>query len=300
MKNKIILFLTLTIYLMSIISLTSALTIESVSTSPKEIAPGESSTVSIEIKNDAEEDITDISVRLDLEDSTTETIPFAPYDSSSEDSFDVIKEDKTKEAQFKIIALSNAKSGVYKIPLTITYYDDGGTKRTKTSLISLTINSKPIITANIEEALLLKGKENKVIIKVINKEISDAKFLEVELKEGNHYKILSSKTDYIGDLDSDDFDSAEFTLYLEEGTFNSINLPIAVHYKDAINKDYSENYDLQVKVYTQKQAEDLGLITKSNTLFYIGVILVVVIVWIVYRKIKKSRKLKKTRIEENN
>ena len=118
MKN---LQLTLITGIMIILSLAcvSALTINSVSTSPSQISPGETSIINIELENDGQYDIKDVSVSLNLLDTPTSRLPFAPYDSSSEFTINEIREDRTKYAEFEIIVLSDAKSGIYKIPLEI-------------------------------------------------------------------------------------------------------------------------------------------------------------------------------------
>lgn len=289
MKNeKIAALVILAISLISMLSLASALTISSVSTSPSEIAPGESADVVIRIENDADNDIEDVSVSLDL----TE-VPFAPFDSSSEQSFDEILEDKSKEVEFEIVALSDASSGVYKIPVKITYTEDTQLK-TKSSLISLTVSSKPILGASVEDGLILKGQESEVTIKVVNKGLSDVEFLEVELGSSNYYSLLSQGNVYVGDIDSNDFDTVTFNLFFKENAPSSVSLPVTIIYKDALNKEYKEDFSPNLRVYTTEKAIELGLIKPNNTTYYILGVVVLIIIWIIYRRIKKRRKLKKT------
>ena len=294
MKIKRLGSITILIILISLAS-TQALMISSVSTSPNEIVPGEVSTIKIGIENDGDKDIEDVSVSLDLAE-----VPFAPYDSSSEYNIDEIRDGKVKYAEFEIIALSGAESGIYKIPIEITYKEEGENEKiTKNSLISLTVNSKPIIGVGIEDGLLLKSQENEVNIKVINKGLSDVKFLEVRLGSSTYFDVLSSKNVYIGDVDSDDFDTAKFKIFFKENAPNSINLPVRISYKDALNNEQTEEFSLQIKVYTKKKAIELGLLEKSNTLAYVSVAIAVVVIWIVYRKIKKRRKLKKAKADSS-
>src|SRR3989344_5921840 len=87
----------------SFINLISALTVDSVSFI-NEIKPGKTTTISIGLENDANEDIEDVSVILDL----TE-LPFAPYNSASEYTIEKIKEGGIKSAEFEMIVLNNAK-----------------------------------------------------------------------------------------------------------------------------------------------------------------------------------------------
>lgn len=303
MKKQILPLMFAVFLSLAFISLASvqALIIESVSTTPSEIAPGETSIIRLGLENNAEEDIEDVSVSLifreAIKDSfsnvvTVNEVPFAPYDSASEFNIDEIKDGKTKYAEFKIKALNDAKSGIYKIPLQITY-EEGGVIKTKSSLISITVNSKPIIGVSIEDGLLLKGNENKAVVKIVNKGLSDVKFLEVEIKKGAYYTILSQANVYIGDIDSNDFDSADFNLFFKENSPSTINLPVSVTYKDSLNKGYTEDFTLPLRVYTKEQAIQLGLLKKSNTTTYIIVVVVLIIIYIIYRKIKKWRKMKK-------
>jgi len=278
------------IYLISMIGMVSALTITAVNTNPEEIAPGETASVSIRIENEQGKDVEDVSVILDL---IGPDIPFAPYDSSSEYSIDEIEDDDSEYAEFEIIALSDAQSGIYKIPLIINYQIDGKAQPPKNSLIGISVNAEPIISASVEDGLLLKPQENEINIKIVNKGLSDVKFLEVELASSTYYNILSSENVYIGDVDSDDFDSAEFKIFFKANAPSSINLPVTIIYKDALNKKYIEDFDLRVKVYTRKKAIELGLLEKNNIPMYTGIIIGLIIIFFGYKKIKKRRKLKK-------
>jgi len=270
----------------------SALTIKSVYAMPNEIAPGETAIIEIQIENNADNDIKDVSISLVLIDPTNQVIiPFAPFDSSSEKSFDEIDEGDDETAKFKIIALNNAESGIYKIPLHIEYNENDEIK-TKDSLISVNINSKPLLNLNFEEDLLLKGQENEVNLRVINKGLSQIKFLEMEIGGSTYYDILSSNHVYLGDIESDDFDSGEFKIYFKANSPNSIILPVTLTYRDAMNNQYTENFNLNLRVYTTERAIELGLINKNNTGVYITVVIILVIVYLVYRKLRKRKKSK--------
>ncbi len=290
MKKQIITLIFLILLSLVFVSSVQALVINSVSTVPGQIAPGETSNIRLGLENNGEGDIEDLSVALDLSD-----VPFAPYASASEFDIDVIKEGKTKYAEFKIIALNNAESGIYKIPLKISYYDENREKATKESLISITVNSEPIIGISLEDGLLLKGTENEIQVKIVNKGLSNVRFLEVEAKGGTYYSVLSQKNVYIGDIDSDDFDSVNFKIYFKENAPSTIKLPITVFYKDAVNNEYKEEFSLSLKVYSQEEAIRLGLLKKSNTITYVIVIVVLIVIYIVYRNIKKRIKLKKAK-----
>ncbi len=282
----------LMIYILSLAGMASALVVKSVSTNPAEIAPGETSVIEIELENDGENSIIDTSVVLDLKD-----VPFAPYGSSSEDSIDEIEEDEDETARFGVIALNNAKSGIYKIPMIISY-DDGNSVKTRSSLISLTVNSKPVLGIEAEEGLLLKGVKNELAVRITNKGLSDVRFLEVELGSSSYTDLLSQKKVYIGDIDSDDFDSAGFQIFFKKNSPDKVIVPVTLNYMDATNSVKSESFDLVLNVYSREKAIELGLMKQSYTLYYIAGVVLVIVIFFVYRSWRKRKRLKRANSSE--
>ena len=292
MEKRILILILSILFLLSLINLNFALIIDTVSMTPNEIAPGESAIINIEIENNGKEDIEDISVSLNLE-----GIPFAPYNSATDYNIEEIKNDDQEYARFEIIALNTAKSGIYKIPVEITYIQND-MQIIKNSLISIIVNSEPIISVIIEDNLLLKNKEGELLIRVTNKGLSDTKFLEIEIADSIYYKILSSRTSYIGDIDSNDFDSAKFKIYFKQNIPDQINFPVTIHYKDGINNDYVKNFYIPLDIYSKEKAIELGLIKKSMTGLYFMVLITLIILYIIYKKVKNKKRMRK--IKESN
>lgn len=284
-KIKTILILLIgAIYLFSILSLSSALTISSVSTNPDSITPGETSNVIIYLKNNAEDDATEVSISLDLT-----NLPLAPSESGTQYGFDTIESGKTKQAQFTLQAFSNAASGTYKIPVTVSYKDVNSQLITRQSLISVIINSQPIMDVNVQDGLFLKGKTNQITITVINKGLANVKFLEVNAGTSPYYTLLSQSNVYIGDVDSNDFQTTEFKILFKDNAPSTVNLPINIVYKDIANKEYSQNKDLGLKVYTNQEAMNLGLVAKSYGIYYFLIIIALILIFILYRMVRKRK-----------
>lgn len=287
-NTKLIVTITLlALYLLSLVSMASALVVSSVSTNPMEIAPGETSTIEIVLENDMNIDISDVSVALDFRE-----VPFAPFESSSEDSIDKIEEDEDEKARFRIIALNDAKSGIYKIPVSISYIENEIVK-TKNSLISLNVNSKPELGLEVEEGLLLKNSRNDVEITIINKGLSDVRFLEIELGDSGYFEVLSRKKIYVGDIDSDDFDSVDFNIFFNKNAPDKVNLPVILTYKDSSNNEIRDNFNLVLDVYSREKAIEFGLITESKTSTYVGIVVLLVVIFLGYRSVRKRMKKKK-------
>jgi len=284
MKFKTIFLAILVINL--IVGLASALTISSVESMPGEINSGEKVTLSLTIENNLDQDVENVVVTLDLKD-----VPFAPYHSSNEVSFEKIKEDKEKTAEFDLIADSDAESMAYKIPVKISY-TIGGNESLSEGVISLIINARSEIQVNVEDSLLIKGRNADLKIKVINSGLGNAKLLSVEIKPVVGIKITDNEKKYIGDIDSDDFDTADFKVKVSEKAPSIINLPVEISYRDSRNNEITEIKNVVLNIYTEKQAISLGLIKKSSVLNIIIGIVIFLILYFIYRKIKKARKRK--------
>lgn len=282
--------LIISIFLISLacLAIVDAVTIKDVSSSPQEIKPGEVASVSIEIKNILEDDVENLNVKIDLSE-----VPFAPYQSSSEEFLDELDDGDKEKFTFKLIALPETASGIYKIPVKISYDYDGKNK-TKEELVSLTVNSEPELKISLEDSVvLIKGKENEIVIKIVNSGLSDVKFVYLKASDTTGMKFLTNNEQYVGDVDSDDFESVRYKIYLNQDISDSVALPVILQYKDATNKEYITTDTIILRTYSLKDAQVLGLVAKQNYTLYI---FIGIVFWgyIIYRIIKK-RRLKKKR-----
>lgn len=285
MKTQILKISYAIIFIVALLSLASALTIKSVSSNPEEISPGSNAKVTIEIENNVGEDLENIAVILDLS-----QVPFAPYKSSAEKIIEEINEGDTEKVSLELIALSEAKAGIYKIPVSINYNLDDA-KVVKTNFIALTINAEPEIELSSEDTII-KGENNEINIQITNRGLAEIKFLGIEVGPTAGIKIIGQNKAYIGEVDSDDFDSAKFNVFIYKNSKSTINLPVNLTYKDATNKIKTETQVLKINAYSRSEAEELGLVKKDGKSFYIIFLLVIVIAFVIYRKLKKRRKRK--------
>jgi len=276
--HKILMLGILAVLLVSLIGIASAVTIKDISKNPQEVAPGKSINVKIELENNLDNTAEDVSVSLDLS-----SVPFSP-ETSSESFIEEIRESKTKYAEFDLIADADAEAGSYKVPITLSY-KIGDVASQRTAFISIVINAKPnlIVTS---ETNLITGQNNKLDIKITNTGLAKAKFLSIALDTSTAYKILSPNSVYIGDLASDEFDTASFDVLINA---NQISIPVTVTYKDMSNNDYTEKIEVPIKSYSKEQAVSLGLVKKSNLIVYAGIVVTIILVIIIYRKIKKRK-----------
>ena len=291
MKNKFILMLGM---ILIGLTLVSAVSITDVSNTPKEVAPGKVVNINIEIENIFDYDVTNLDIKLDL---SSENVPFAPYQSSSEKFLDELDEGDEDNFKFKLITLPDTSTGIYKIPVKISYFYEQGNSSLqgeKQELISIIVNSEPELKISLEDSVILtKGKENNLVLKIINSGLSDVKFLYANVNDMNGLKFLSEKKKYLGDIDSDDFDSVDYKVSVSSNAPNTITLPIILTFMDATNKEFTRTENLILKTYSLKEARKLGLVEKSKLTSYF-VVFILILGYVVYRFLKK-RKLKNKR-----
>jgi len=286
MKTKIMPIILGIVLIVNLLSIVSAVSITNVMSTPDEIAPGQIADVSIEVENIFDYDVTNIRLKLDLTAS-----PFAPYQSSSEKFLDELDDGDEDEFKFRLIVLPDTASGIYKIPTQITYTDVNGTNVSKSDTISLIVNSKPELKISLEDSITIKGKENKISVRIVNSGLADVKFVYVILNDASGIRVLNENEQYIGDINSDDFDSIDYNIFVNTGTSNSMSLPVTIKYRDATNKEFTETKTIELKSYSLKEAQSLGLVAKPSYKYYI-IVVILIVFYVIYR-IRKSIKKKK-------
>lgn len=265
----------------------SATTVKVIATTDM-IAPGETAQININIQNSAEYLMKDVTIKLDL---NSDSIPFAPWGTTSEKKIKRIPSGQSADVKFNLIALPNAKSDVYKIPLNIGYYDELGDNYTKNDLIGLIIGDVPELRAEVKSNEIYSSRgSGKIILNFVNTGLTDIKSLNVNLEEpikdfkifgvklwtSKGYEILSSNNIYIGDVDVDDDETAEFRLKLKG--VNKVTLPLSVEYRDANNREYNQKLDVELKIYN---AKDMG-VSKGRGWWKTLLILAVLIIFYVF------------------
>jgi hypothetical protein len=200
------------------------LDITSIVSDPKQITPGESSVISISVKNLADSLLKDIKLKLDF---ASADLPLAPYQSSSERRLSILKSGFQDSLQFSVIADPEATPGLYKIPLNISYNDEKGRSFSINDILALTIGEAPKIRPYLKKSTVLQANQaGKVTIEIANAGTSDVKFLELELLPSKDYELVStSNYIYVGDVDSDDTESEEFDIFINRRV-KTLNLPI--------------------------------------------------------------------------
>lgn len=255
-----------------------SLYILNVTTSPEEIQPGSDADISFIIKNVAPYSLRDIIMNLELPSQ------FAPQETSKK-KIRALDGLNTSEIIFGVIALPDAQEGIYKVPFSLTYLDEIGSSYSENTTISLKVSTSPKIFAEVTSSDIYEGNLlGSINIRIANTGVGDIKFLVAELLPSSQYGVIGSNKDYVGKIPSDDYETIDFKIKVSE--VKDTKLLLKLGYSDSNNKEYTKNVEIPLKVIS---AKDAG-IKQNNSKSFILVIIGILILYIVYRQIRKRLK----------
>ncbi|MBD3164839.1 hypothetical protein GF323_06600 [Candidatus Woesearchaeota archaeon] len=276
----------------------AVLAINEISSNPEKMLPGKEAEVSFNLENMATSVLKDIKLKLELfttVGTTTTELPFTPIGSGNEKTISKIDSRKSEEVDFKLFVDSDAESKVYKVPYTLTYSDEIGTNFTRSGYLGLMIDAEPDVSINIDNTdIYSAGAKGTIDIRIVNKGFSDVKFVDLVLSETENFEILSNPEVYIGNIDSDDYESAEYTLLVNGRATEEVNLPLNVEYRNSNGKFYSEDINLKLELFSGKELQQRTNGGGNSSVGIIVIIVILVVGIFVWRRWKKRKKNKQT------
>ena len=284
MKNKIFNKLTFGVFgiILAIFALSFASSIV-VDADYITLFPGEEGRITVEIENNENFDIEDVSVALILDNTSFTTV------GSSERDVDDINEDDDESVTFTLRASTDMDPGDYNIPYLVkfTNEENDSERFEKEGSFGIRVSARTEIDFSVEvRDNAIVGRKGKISLEIINKGLGEVKSVSVRILP-NGFELLSKDKIFIGTIDSDDTDLATFDVIYK--TRNPV-FSARVDYKDFDNNDNTDIVNIPFKVYTEDEALELGIIKRSNTLTYFFAAGVIIIGWLVWRRIKKKKK----------
>ena len=263
----------------------SNIIIESSTYDPAPAEPGNYLDLYVTIKNNGGKSIKNLNLQLE------DRYPFAVVDSIDNEIKELVN-GREKLIRYKIYISEDVLSGDYSIPIkACTNKDCSNIIKESNIEISVNAGSTPIMEIGLDDYnLITPGSLNEIIITSVNKGKQGIQFLTIDLKNTDEYTVISTPRKYMGELLTDDFERETYTIYVSEEIKNSksIELDLSVEYSDMNYKKYNENEKLTLNVYTQKDAQKIGLAQKSNGALYS--VLFLVISFFTYRHYRRKKK----------
>jgi hypothetical protein len=209
---------------------------------------------------------------------------FAPKDTSKK-KIRSLEGLNSSETVFGVTALPDSQEGIYKIPFRITYLDDIGNSYSENTTISLKISTKPKIFAEIASSGIYEGNLLGTIdLRLANTGVGNIKFLVIEMLPSSNYEVTGPNKDYVGEIASDDYETVDFKLKVKQAK-GVVNLLFKLDFSDANNKEYTETIEIPLKILS---AKDAGV--KQNNNLVVLVIIGILVLYIIYRQIRKKLK----------
>ncbi len=197
--------------------------------------------------------------------------------------------------EYHLYVDKNALEGTYTLYLKLCL-DQTCETFSKTSFqVSVKTGGMPKIEVGLDDSdIFTGGKKGSVTLNVINRGLLDTKFLALELMPNEQFDIISPAKVYVGEVASDDVETAEYEIYVKENVAVNesarIMLPVSVEYSDANDKEYSETQNVYLNVYSKEDLAKMGLVSNNAALVQQGVLIIagLVFLFIIYKWYKKK------------
>ncbi|MFB6208490.1 MAG: COG1361 S-layer family protein [Candidatus Nanohaloarchaea archaeon] len=233
---------------------------------PEKVAPGTTKQMTLKLENTANAYFRNVDVALDFS-----QLPVVASGTSTQ-RVGSIAPGAQKEVVYKLHVDESAENGVYSLPVTLDYENEAGSTITKSLSTGIVVGGKPRLeTALNDDGDLKAGSSGTVTFRFVNRGEGTAKFVKVEVLEGENYQILSGESVYLGDMNPDDYQTAEAEIYAGEGT-DSIEVPVKLTYQEN-GLEKSDTSNVTVNILTTEELQKYG--TSSSNYLVPAVLLLV-------------------------
>jgi hypothetical protein len=258
----------------------ASVVVDSFKVAPSPVVPGQTAVVELQLRNAGRLAVKNVDVSLDLADAK-----FSTLGTGTKQRVGYIGIGEVETVKFELASDTSTEVKLYNIPVSLAYEDERNTAYSDTAKVSLMVNAKPEISLTVDSTKFDSKKvPGTVSLKVVNKGVVNLKYMTVKLVQTDQYEVLSPSNEaYVGNLDNDDFETVDFML---KPLVDSPRLSVQLEFKDPYNVDFSQQYDLPLRIITEKELGKAR--TPWGSIILVLLIVAGVIYW--YRKRKKSKK----------
>ena len=239
------------------------------------IKAGESQKYTLTFENKNNIELKDVVITLDLQNVESEAL--STKSGSNQFFLDRINGNQQKEIIINLVATPNSDSKPYLLPITIDYEDALGNSYTKSVVSSVQVYSKPELTLELDSQEKYTTGNGRYTLSIANPSPTTAKGVELRIISQDSYEVLDGGFQYIGDLDSDDFQTLQSDIFVSD---SDAALQIELNYLDAYNKKITETREIPLKIYSDERLSELGIGGESQGGFSFTTIILLLIVGI--------------------
>ncbi len=250
---------------------------------PERVPPGSTHTMDIELENLANGYFRNIDVNANIEDEDLTTI------GSSRERVSLIDPLSTETVSFDINVDEDADNGVYRVPLDFRYQNEVGDEIEVTQTTGLVVGGQPTLDVGIEETdIRTAGVRDTVTFNIINKGDGQASFVDFHLEESEDYDVISENSEYLGSMISDDYQTAEFEVYVEDG-IETLEFPVTLEYQNEQGERTNQTVNVERRLFTSDELDRYGLSDRGSNIAVIAVVLVLLAGGVYYWRKRKSK-----------
>lgn len=132
---------------------------------------------------------------------------------------------------------------------------------------------------------LTEGAVGEVTIGIANRGLARVKHVVLTISDGDRFKLIDTDTRYIGDIESDDYDTVDFGILPE--SLDCRNVTVDVSYADDYGNTYNTTTELPIKVYTSGEMKAIAPAGGG----YTGIIIVALVLLLVYVFRKRIKRI---------
>jgi len=242
------------------------------------INPGDFAEISLKIKNIGSGEARN--VRIVYTNVTSSILPAG----SAVAHLSSLDPGKTKTVDIPISVSGDAEAGTYALNFEATYEDQAGVIQPLLArAIGVKVDSNIELKTFFESGRVIQGTPSEIVLSIANTGPNTAQYLEVIPVQKRGMSITPASI-YVGNVESDDFDTAELTVTSENAGMQDIEITLL--YKDHFNQAHEATEKVVVKVLTQKEAAALQ--PRSYGSYFLLLILIGGGVWYWRRRKKKK------------
>jgi hypothetical protein len=210
---------------------------------------------------------------------------------SGAESISQMSSGREKLVDFRLMIDDQALSGSYNLNIKVCEdeFCEDEVKKIVTT-ISVNTGGKPKLEIGIDDyEVFTPGTLGEVIITAVNKGKLGIQFLTIDMINTEDYDIISTPRKYLGELETNDFERETYQVYINPKikTSKEISILLNVEYSDDNYKTYQTQEEVKFNVYTENDAQKIGLIKSSS--FGKITILFLILAFITYRWMRKRK-----------
>lgn len=249
---------------------------------PDKVAPGSSSEMRIVLRNHADAQLKNIQATI-----KTSKLPVTASDTTTK-TVEKIEPGKKEAITYNINVDQNAENGAYSLPIALEYENEVGNTFTTETETGVIIGGKPELNVGINQMELLKpGQRNTISLRIVNRGFGDASFVQLLINETENFELLSPRSTYLGNMKSDDYQTAEYNLFVDNDA-ESLRIPVTLDYRTSRGEQI-DTEKLDLKLYNPSEISRFTPGSGGSPIFLVILLLLVAAGVYYWRRRKKKR-----------